>query len=363
MIYRTFQWLAGASLLIILYLFLTGSGGDAGPWFILFFASALIGIRGSVHLRGFAFTTWVLTGAIIAMYYPERVTDVMGYNTEQLIVPLIQIIMFGMGTAMSVWDFANVLRMPKGVLIGLGCQFTIMPLLGVGLALSFGFPPEIAAGIVLIGCSPSGVASNIMAFLARGNLALSVTLTTAATLAAPLLTPALMQLFAGQFVPIDFFGMMVSIFNMIILPVIAGLAFNHLFSNRSKWVDAAMPVVAMAANVIIIAIIVAAGRDNLLTIGLLLLVVAVIHNLAGYTLGYWGCRLFGMNQRDSRTIAFEVGMQNGGMAAGIAAEMGRAATMGLFPALFGTWMDISGSALANWWRNRKPKDGSDEEYE
>ena len=111
-----------------------------------------------------------------------------------------------------------------------------------------------------------------------------------------------------------------------------------------------MPFIAMAANVVIIAVIVAAGRDSLLEIGLLLLLAAIIHNASGYVLGYWGCRLFKMNKVDSRTIAIEVGMQNGGMAAGIASELGKAATLGLFPAIFGTWMDISGSFLANWWR-------------
>ncbi|MGM0505703.1 MAG: bile acid:sodium symporter family protein [Bacteroidota bacterium] len=155
--------------------------------------------------------------------------------------------------------------------------------------------------------------------------------------------------------------MMWSIFKMIILPVIAGLVFHHLMSGRAAWVDQAMPLLAMAANVLIIGIIVAAGRDDLLSVGLILLLVAILHNAAGYTLGYWGCRLFGMDRRDSRTIAFEVGMQNGGMAAGIASEMGRAATMGLFPAVFGTWMDVSGSMLANWWRERPPEESEETE--
>lgn len=355
-LYRIALYFAGLTLAVILIMLLTGYVSELGIPVIFFFTFLLIGIRGFRYLKGFAFTVWVLAAVAMAMIYPDTITEVNGYNTEGLIVPLIQIIMFGMGTAMSIRDFAGVLKMPKGVMIGLSCQFTIMPLLGISLALVLGFPPEIAAGIVLIGSSPSGVASNVMAFIAKGNLALSVTLTAFATLLAPVTTPFLMQIFAGQFVPIEFYSMMVSIFNMIILPIIAGLVFNRIFRGRAAWLHAAMPVVAMAANVLIIAVIVAAGRDSLLTMGVLLLMAAVIHNVAGYFLGYWGCRLFKMNKTDSRTIAFEVGMQNGGMAAGIASEMGRAATMGLFPAVFGTWMDISGSVLANWWRERPPEE-------
>ncbi|MEX2572918.1 MAG: bile acid:sodium symporter family protein [Balneolaceae bacterium] len=346
--------LAGMFLTGITGMILTGNMSEAGIPMIFFFLFLLVGIRGFPALKGFAFTVWVLAAAALAMFYPEYMVRIGDFDTERLIVPLIQIIMFGMGTAMSLQDFAGVVKMPRGVLVGLSCQFTIMPVIGITLALLMGFPAEIAAGIVLIGSSPSGVSSNVMAFISNGNLALSVTLTAFATLLAPLMTPFLMQLLAGQMVPIEFYSMMISILKMIILPVIAGLVFNRLFRGRVKWLHDLMPVVAMAANVVIIAVIVAAGRDSLLSIGLLLLIAAAIHNAAGYFLGYWGCRLFRMNKMDSRTIAFEVGMQNGGMAAGIASDMGRAATMGLFPAVFGTWMDISGSILANWWRDRQP---------
>jgi len=349
-VYRGFLYLAIITIVVAIGLYVGDYDDQAGIAVTLFFVFLLIGMWGFRSLKGFSFTVWVLAAVAVAMIYPGHVTEINGFETETLIVPLIQIIMFGMGTAMSLQDFAGVIRMPKGVLVGLSCQFTIMPIIGVALALSLGFPPEIAAGIVLIGSSPSGVASNVMAFISNGNLALSVTLTACATLLAPVVTPLLMMAFAGQMVPIEFFSMMVSIFYMIILPIIAGLVFNRVFRGRAKWLHKLMPLVAMAANVMIIAVIVAAGRDHLLTIGILLLLAAVIHNTAGYVLGYWGCRLFKMSKKDSRTIAFEVGMQNGGMAAGIASEMGRAATMGLFPAVFGTWMDISGSILANWWR-------------
>ncbi len=343
----------------IFVMFLLGYRSEIGFFAVGFFVLMAIGIRKFPNLKGFSFTVSVFASVTLAMFYPSMITEVRGYNTERLIVPLIQIIMFGMGTSLSLKDFAGVIKMPKAVGVGLVCQYSIMPLVGVSLAISFGFPPEIAAGVVLIGSSPSGVASNVMAFLAKGNLALSVTLTAVATLLAPFTTPFLMQLFAGQFVPIDFYAMMVSIFKMVIFPIIAGLIFNWLFRGKAQWLHDAMPVISMAGIVIIIGVITAAGRDNLLTIGLLLVLAAMIHNAAGYFFGYWGCRLIGMDERSCRTIALEVGMQNGGLASGIAVEMGRAATMGLAPAVFGPWMNISGSFLANWWRDRSTKVNED----
>jgi len=347
--------LAGLSILCSVVLFLIGYKSQASVGVALFFVFLLIGIQGYAHLKGFSFTVWVIAAVAISIMYPSSIRQIGNYKTDQLIVPLIQIIMFGMGTTMGLKDFVGVLKMPKGVIVGVLSQFTIMPVLSIVLALTFDFPAAIAAGVVLIGSSPSGVSSNIITFLAKGNLALSITLTSFTTLLAPIITPLWMQLLAGQFIPIDMYEMMVSIVKMIFLPIIAGMVFNRIFQGRIKWLDAAMPIVAMAANVIIIAVIVAAGRDDLLNVGLLLLVTAVIHNASGYLLGYWGCRLFKMNKTDARTIAIEVGLQNGGMAAGIASEMGRAATMGLYPAVFGTWMDVSGSFLANWWRKNPVK--------
>jgi BASS family bile acid:Na+ symporter len=169
------------------------------------------------------------------------------------------------------------------------------------------------------------------------------------------MTPLLMETFAGQFVPIDFVAMMISITKIVILPIIAGLVFNYFFHGKAKWLDKAMPIVSMAGIAFIIMIITAAGRDSLMTIGLFLILAAIIHNAAGYFLGYWSCRALKMKEQDCRTIALEVGMQNGGLASGIALEMGKVATIGLAPAVFGPWMNISGSSLATWWRDKEPK--------
>lgn len=347
-------FLAAAALcaLGLLGLLIAGGGTAAGLLVVGLFVCLAIGSRIGGLLREFTFTIWIFAAVSAAMFYPQLFQRVGDYELKLLIVPLIQLIMFGMGTAMSLQDFAGVIKMPRGVLVGLACQFTIMPLVGLALATGFGFPAEIAAGIILIGSAPSGVASNVMAYIAGANLALSITLTAVATLLAPLVTPLLMKLLAGQFVPVDFLAMMMGIIEMVIVPIVLGLVFNRVMRGRAEWLDRAMPVVSMVGIAVIITIITATGRDSLLTIGPALLLAAVLHNAAGYALGYWGCRLAGMDERSCRTISIEVGMQNGGLASGIALQMGKVATVGLAPAIFGPWMNISGSALANWWRGR-----------
>jgi BASS family bile acid:Na+ symporter len=329
-----------------------GAPALAGPLLVGCFVLLAIGSRAGPVLRQFSFTLWIFAAVSLAMVHPGPFLSVGEFQLSRLIVPLIQVIMFGMGTAMSLQDFAGVLKMPKGVLVGTACQFTIMPLLGITLATAFRFPPEIAAGVVLIGSAPSGVASNVMAYIAGANLALSITLTAVSTLLAPLMTPLLMKLLAGQFVPIDFLDMMFGIIRMVIVPIVLGLLFNRLMRGRAAWLHRAMPVVSMVGIAVIITIITAAGRDALLAVGVTLVLAAVLHNGAGYLLGYWACRLIGMDERSCRTISIEVGMQNGGLASGIAVQMGKVATVGLAPAVFGPWMNISGSALANWWRSR-----------
>ncbi|WP_222845749.1 bile acid:sodium symporter family protein [Flavilitoribacter nigricans] len=298
------------------------------------------------------YSLMIIAAVGVAMIIPDPFVRWGDFETKSLIVPLLQIIMFGMGTAISLKDFKGVIQMPKGVFVGMACQFTIMPFVGFAIATSFGFPPEIAAGIILVGSSPSGLASNVMSYLSRGNLALSVTLTAVATLMAPLMTPFLMESLAGQLVPIDFWAMMWSIIKIVIIPIILGLVFNHFFHGKFAWLDKAMPIVSMAGIGIIITIITANGRDSLLQVGGLLIVACLIHNSAGYFLGYWACRLLKMDERDCRTIALEVGMQNGGLASGIAVEMGKIATVGLAPAVFGPMMNITGSSLAMWWRGQ-----------
>ena len=329
---------------------------------ILTFAFLSITIRYSDTYKSLSFTIVVFAAVALAMFYPEFFLNIGTFKFKSLIVPLLQIIMFGMGTSMSLKDFQSVINTPKGVLIGLICQFTIMPVLGFSIAYLFGFSSEIAAGIVLIGCCPSGLASNVMVYLAKANLALSITLTTISTLLAPFITPMLMELLAGEFIPIDILTMMLSIVKMVILPIVAGLIFNKIFHGKLPWLDRIMPQISMTAIAFIIIIIVAAGRDKLLEIGLLLIGAAILHNISGYFFGHWGCKLFKLPESDCRTIAIEVGMQNGGIASGIALEIGKVSTVGLPAAIFGPWMNISGSAIASWWKD-KPSNPNNPEQE
>jgi BASS family bile acid:Na+ symporter len=325
---------------------------------LIFFASFLTasGISLIKTLRRSAYSFWIVCAVVSALTYPQYFTYVGDFNLKQLIIPLLQLIMFGMGTAMCLKDFAGVIKMPKAVGIGLGLQLTIMPIVGFSVAYVFNFPPEIAAGIILVGCSPSGLASNVMAYIAKSNLALSVTLTAVATLLAPITTPFLMKIFAGEFIPIDFWAMMLSITKIVILPIIAGLLFNYFLHGKATWLDRAMPLVSMVGIGVIITVITAAGREHLVDIGLALLLASLIHNLLGFALGYNACRLFGLDEKSRRSIAFEVGMQNTGLASGIALEMGRVATLGLAPSVFGPLMNVTGSSLASWWKSRPPKD-------
>lgn len=327
----------------------------AGGTFVAGLVMLAIGVRAYEWLKGYSYTLVIFAAVTMAMFFPQYFIEFRGYKFSGLITPLLQVIMFGMGTAMSVNDFVGVIRMPQGVIVGTVNHFTIMPLLGFTLATLFDFPPEIAAGVILIGCSPCGMASNVISYLAGANLALSITLTTVSTFLAPVLTPLLMKLLAGQFVEIDVFKMMWDITKIVIFPVGAGLLFNKLLKGKVQWLDNAMPLVSMSGIALIIVVITASGRESLLDIGIALVLASFIHNTVGYFLGYWSARLFRMEERDCRTIAIEVGMQNGGLASGIAKEMGKVATVGLAPAIFGPMMNITGSLLASWWQ-RKPVD-------
>ena len=373
--------------------------------------------------KKYAFTFWVLVFVTVSMLHPAAFRSWFGTDLKILIVPLIQIITFGVGTTLSGKDFRNVLAMPWPVLIGIALQFTVMPLVGYTIAMTFGFPPEVAAGIILIGSVSSGVASNVMTYLAGGNVPLSVTITSGTTLLSPFVTPFWMKTLAGRLIPVDVTAMMLSIFNMIIIPIFAGIIAHRIlydskpwagrkralwaFSGVSclalaaavfampariwgavavlkngaalgflllgltimaklvitvwlkgpeRWMDKTLPAVSMASICLIIAVITAQSRDQLLTVGPLLIVAAILHNGTGYGLGYWGARLARLDESACRAVAMEVGMQNGGMASGLAIDVLKSTSAALAPAIFGPWMNVSGSLLAGWWR-RRPVDG------
>jgi bile acid:Na+ symporter, BASS family len=397
---------------------LSGNTPAAGPLFVSFFIALAMAARGWQHLKGLSYTLCIFAAVTAAMFRPEHFISIGGFELKTLIMPLLQVIMFGMGSQMSLDDFTRVIRMPKGVMIGVSAHYLIMPVVGFGIANLFSFPPEIKAGIILIGCVPSGLASNVMSYISRANLALAVTIGAISTLLSPLLTPLLMKRLAGQYIEVNFWAMMLDILNLIILPLLAGFVFNlfsrqgqcrrstitqltiyfffvlltNVVSLKAKNVDATqffensvkslcwfyllpmlggvalrhflqdnrqllgiiLSIISMSAIAIIITIITATGRDSLLKVGPLLMMTSTLHNLAGYLLGYSVAWVFGMAESDRRTMAFEVGMQNAGLASGLALNMGKIATVGLAPAIFGPLMNVTGSALASWWRNRPP---------
>jgi len=310
-------------------------------------------------LKGFTYTTMIFAAVSIAMYYPQHFIYAGSFKLSGLIIPLLQVIMFGMGCELSLKELVTVIKTPKAVLVGIVCHYTVMPLIGFGLANLFDFPKEIAAGIILVGCCPSGLASNVMSYLGRANLALSIAVTAVSNLLAPLLTPLLMRLLAGKFIAVNFGDMVWDTTRVVLIPILAGLLFNFLVKGKLKWLDKLMPIVSMAGIGIIIVIITSAGRESLLKMGLLLIVAVAIHNTAGYTFGYWLSRLLGFKERDCRTISLEVGMQNAGLASGLALLMGGIATIGLAPAIFGPLMNISGSSLATWWHGRIPAENQE----
>lgn len=414
LIFSAISFLSALSLLV------TGSVAAGGPLLIAGFITLALGVRGFHSSKGFSYTIWIFTSVTASMFYPQLFVSVGDFQLKTLIVPLLQIIMFGMGSQMSFEDFTGVIKMPKGVIVGVGAHYVIMPLVGFGIAHIFNFPPEISAGIILIGCVPSGLASNVMSYIARANLALAVTIGAISTLLSPFVTPFLMKWLGGQYIEVNFWSMMLDILNMIILPIVAGFIFNlfsgakvvkrpaiiqlvayfmivlltnlvymksknadftgffvaftksmgwfyilpivgslllrYLMKGDNHWMGKVLSFISMLGIAVIITIITAAGRDSLLKVGALLIITSFLHNLTGYSLGYSISWLFGMPEKDRRTVAFEVGMQNGGLASGLALQMGKLATVGLAPAIFGPLMNVTGSALATWWRGKIPKE-------
>ena len=303
-------------------------------------------------MKGLLFTFCIIAAVILTLIFPGPFIGIGDLKFKVFIIPLLQLIMFGMGSTMKMSDFAEVLRSPKAVVLGVFFQFTIMPFVGWGLTKVFQFPSEIAAGIILVGCMPCGLASNVMSYLAKANVALSLTLTSIATILAPILTPLLMKNLAGQLIEIDLWAMVWEISKLIIIPITVGVLYNRLLGSRFQWFERALPTISMWSVGAIVVIITANGRNALVAVGPLLVLVCLLHNLFGFILGYWGGRLSQLPEKDCRTIAIEVGLQNAGLASGLAMAMGKVGTLGLPAAIFGPVMNINGSALANYWKGK-----------
>lgn len=349
-----------------------------------------------------AFTFWILAFIAGAMFYPDWFISWRGYELRRTIPPLVQLILFCMGMTLTFEDFGRVFKMPKAVFIGFGLQYTIMPIMALTFAKVFGLRAEVAVGLILIGSCPGGVSSNVITYIAGANVALSVTMTACSTLLSPLMTPLAVKLLAGQYLRIEASPMMINILMLVIVPLVAGLLLNRYAGKISKMLVSflrsagslmnrntrripktlailllrvafvleqyagkvaarlvrVLPALAMLSICIIIGITVALSRGEMLAVGMALFFASVCHSTAGFSLGYCGARILGMDKRDSKTVAIEVGMQNGGMATGLAIRVFDSEIVAMASAVFGPWSAIAGSALASYWRRKKDRTNS-----
>jgi BASS family bile acid:Na+ symporter len=296
------------------------------------------------------FPLWAVLLSALAFAVPHWFVPLKG-----AIVPLLVVIMFAMGLTLTLEDFRRVGRAPGRIGYGVLLQYAVMPLAAFGVARLLALPPELFVGMVLVGSSPGGTASNVMTYLAWGDVALSVTLTLSSTLLAVLALPALTWLYAGHVMPVPVAEMLISVLQIVALPVLAGALVNTFAGRRLKTLQPWFPLLSVAAIVVIIAIIAALNASRLHEAGLRVLFAVVLHNGIGLAAGFWLARARGYDAAVCRTLAIEVGMQNSGLAVALATQYFSAAAA-LPGALFSLWHNLSGSALAAWWSGRHARD-------
>jgi BASS family bile acid:Na+ symporter len=292
------------------------------------------------------FPIWALLGSLLAWWLPGFFIPL-----KASIVPLLGLVMFGMGMTLTANDFLNVLRRPFPVFLGVAMQFLLMPLAAWVLATAVGLPAQLAVGLILVGCSPGGTASNVICYLAKGDVALSITLTMASTLLAVVATPLLTLLYAGETVPVPALDILITVFKIIFLPVLLGVLANHFFHRALLPLHRVFPLLSVSSIVLIIMIIVALNHDSLASVASGVAAAVILHNAIGLLGGYWMPRWLGRDKRECRTLAIEVGMQNSGLAVALAVQY-FSATAALPGALFSIWHNLSGSLLAGIWRRQ-----------
>jgi BASS family bile acid:Na+ symporter len=294
------------------------------------------------------FPLWALLFSLLAFWQPEPFAA-----AKPLVFPLLGLVMFGMGMTLTWQSFGSVLRRPGRVGLGLLLQYLVMPFAAWAVGLLLGLPPALLAGLVLVGGSPGGTASNVVCYLARGDLALSITLTTASTLLAIVATPLLTWLYVGERVPVPVTPMLFSIFKIVLLPVGLGVLINSLFGRRLARLEHLFPLLSVVAIVVIIAIVVGLNHANIATMTWVVVLAVVLHNGIGLGLGYGFGWLATRDERTARTLAIEVGMQNSGLAVALAVKYFSPAAA-LPGAVFSVWHNLSGALLASWWSRRPP---------
>lgn len=414
-------YLSIAALLAVaeIMLLITGNGNLPISGVVLFamFYAIAFSAQKSEKFKGLSFTLQIFAFVSLTLYLPQIFTD-WGFNTNILIVPSIQVIMFGMGTKLDLKDFVKEFKKPVVVIAGTLMVFVLMPLAALLIIKVWNFPPEVAAGVILVGACPGGVASNVMTYLAKGNLALSVTVTTFATLLSPIVTPFIMMISAGQLIEVDAAGMMISIANMILIPIFAGILANKILYGNLEWVkkdihvillaigtfiaglvlffipfpdvvkslqtglilvawaiaivsvtmlvvrrtngpqdwmDIVLPKLSLVAIMMYIVIVAAHNKGALLTIGPTLFLAVIAHNIIGFALGYGTSKALRLSDEDVRALTIEVGLKNSGLAVGLAYDVLKSAAAALAPLIFGTWMNIAASSLASFWSQREPR--------
>lgn len=292
------------------------------------------------------FPAWAVLFSALAWYFPEAFAA-----GKPAIVPLLGVVMFGMGVTLTADEFRQVARRPRLVAAGTAMQYALMPFAAWAVSKAFGLPPLLAAGMVVVGSCPGGTASNVVCYLARGDVALSITLTFVSTLLAVALTPALTWLYVGQSVPVPALSMMWSVFKIVIIPVSLGVAVNTMWGRRLGGIKHVFPLVSVMAIVLIIAIIVGLNRDKVGLLGPALALCVILHNAIGLAGGYWLSRALAFSKTEARTISIEVGMQNSGLGVALALKYFGAAAA-LPGAIFSVWHNLSGSVLASYWAGK-----------
>lgn len=295
------------------------------------------------------FAVWVLIFAAFAFLSPNTFSWIGEYITI-----LLGIVMFGMGLTITVDDFKGVLTRPKDVAIGVIGQFVIMPTLAYLLAKGFHLPPEVAVGVILVGCCPGGTSSNVMTFLSKGDVALSVTITSITTILAPFVTPVLILLFVSEWVDITPSSLFISIVQVVLIPIILGIIVQKIFKKQAQASAKVLPLVSVIAIVAIVSAVVSGSQAKIAETGLLIFAVVILHNTLGYFLGYLFGKLFKLNLPKKKAIAIEVGMQNSGLGVALAAD--HFSPLAAVPsAIFSVWHNISGPILATIFRRMKDK--------
>lgn len=289
----------------------------------------------------------VLAAAVLALLFPSALQVVR----PTVINYLLGVVMFGMGLTLNLHDFKIVFSRPKDVIVGCLAQFTIMPLLAWTLARVFALDEALTLGVVLVGCCPGGTASNVITYLAKGDLALSVGMTGVSTLLAPFMTPLLTWALAGKSVNVDVTGMLLSILWVVILPIVIGLLVKWIWPKFTERATDYLPAFSSLAIAFIVAIIISANADKLLTGGLLIVTVVILHNVCGLSLGYLIGRLLGLSEPKKRAVSIEVGMQNSGLASSLATIHFATYPLATIPgAIFSVWHNLSGAAVAYLYR-------------